>query len=144
MEGINVTGPVVKPTPQDAQTCKEPVARHSNMKKTNTVYTAWSYAANKRAANKDRVRIVRTTMKALPSTKARLRTYQALPATKERIRTRNKTRASRVNAIENEYVTEFLRTHPDVQPKSHLITDAQIEGMPSAAPPCPRTTTGLL
>jgi hypothetical protein len=102
--------------------------KDNNMNTTNTVYTA-ATAARKRAANKDRVRIVRTTRKALPSTKARLRAYQALPATKERIRIRNRTHASRVNAIENEYVTEFLRTHPDVQPKSHLITDAQIEGM---------------
>jgi hypothetical protein len=34
-----------------------------------------------------------------------------------------------VNNIEKDYVTEFLRTNPDVQPKSHLISDAQIEGM---------------
>ena len=34
-----------------------------------------------------------------------------------------------MNNIERDYVTEFLRTNPDVQPKSHLITDKQIEGM---------------
>ena len=114
-------------------------AMNNGMMKAKAAYAAWYYAKNKqtinatkarkRAANKDRLRIVRTTQKTLPAVKARLRAYQALPATKERIRARNKARAKRVNAIENEYVTEFLRTHPDVQPKSHLITDAQIEGM---------------
>ena len=79
--------------------------------------------------NKYRTRIIRTAWKTYGVGKARLRAYQALPATKERLRVRNKARASRVNAIEKEYVADFLRENPDVQPKSHLITDAQIEGM---------------
>jgi hypothetical protein len=111
----------------------------NHLKKTQAAYSAWYRATNKQtinatavrkyAANKDRLRILRTTRKALPAVKARLLAYQALPATKERIRARNKARAKRVNTIEKDYVTEFLRTHPDVQPKSHLITDAQIDGM---------------
>jgi hypothetical protein len=86
-------------------------------------------AARKRRANKDRTRIVRSIRKALPAEKARLRAYRSLPATKDRVCARNKARALRVNAIEKDYVSEFLRKHPDVQPKSHMIKDQQIERM---------------
>jgi hypothetical protein len=86
-------------------------------------------AARKRGANKDRTRIVCSIRKVLPAEKARLRAYRSLPATKERVRARNKARALRVNAIEKDYVTDFLQKHPDVQPKSHLITNHQIECM---------------
>ena len=55
--------------------------------------------------------------------KARLR------ATKKSVCVRNKARALRVNAIEKDYVRDFLRKHPDVQPKSHMIKDQQIERM---------------
>jgi hypothetical protein len=84
----------------------------------------------KRASTKGNARIVhkiRNTV--LPRAKALIRAYRALPQTKKRIRDRRKARASRVDAIEKEYVTNFLRTYTQVQPKSHLITDKQIENM---------------
>jgi hypothetical protein len=84
----------------------------------------------KRAANKGHKRVVNTIRKViLPASKARSRAYRALPSTKERVRLRNRVRASRINFIEKEYVAEFLHTHPEVQPKSHLITDHQIKFM---------------
>jgi hypothetical protein len=115
-------------------------ARHYTMNKAKHNASVKAYSAKNKdqinasqrqrnKTNKYRTRIIRTAWKTYGVGKARLRAYQALPATKERLRVRNKARASRVNAIEKEYVADFLRMNPDVQPKSHLITDTQIEGM---------------
>jgi hypothetical protein len=101
-------------------------AKHDTRNVRNTLQLKAS-ATRKRCANKDRVRIVNSIRKA--SDKARLRAYRALPATKERVRVKNKERALRVNAIEKEYVKDFLRNHPDVQPKSHMITEHQMHSM---------------
>jgi hypothetical protein len=97
------------------------------------------YAKNKHLFKRTRDRKKSTTWNAhivhkirntvLPTAKARIRAYRALPQTKKRIRERNKKRISRLHVIEKDYVTEFLRTHTQVQPKSHLITDQQIEYM---------------
>jgi len=78
-----------------------------------------------RVRNADRIRVVRKAWKALPATKARLRAYKAQPANIKRARARSKARASRVQFIEKEYVTSFLRAHPDVPITSGKMTDAE-------------------
>ncbi|KAJ1464949.1 hypothetical protein T484DRAFT_1757730 [Baffinella frigidus] len=83
------------------------------------------YNENYYARNKDRLRVVQKAWKSRPATKARTRAYKAQPAQVEQRRIRNKERASRVRHIEKQYVTDFLRTHPDVPVTSRDMTEEQ-------------------
>lgn len=76
-----------------------------------------------------RTRVANKLHASRPATKARLLAHRAHPANRELARVRRRTHASRINAIEKEYVTEFLRKNTDIQLKSHLLTSTQMDSM---------------
>jgi hypothetical protein len=76
-----------------------------------------------------RIRTVQKFRASTPIVKARKRAYKALPANQQRERVRRKAHRTRLNSIEKDYVTEFLRRNPNIILKSHIITSSQMDNM---------------